>query len=309
MQSLKKERLIALLFSKNCAPVIFGCSGLVLSDEEIEFFKKTQPMGFIIFGRNVQDKHQLKKLIQDLKSTCNHSNPLILIDQEGGRVARLKAPYWDITPAVQTLVSDDLETTKKNIRQAYTKIAADLDEVGINCNCAPVLDLHVPHADPIMGDRTFHSNPEIVAELGAVAIETLQKCNIIPIMKHIPGHGAALTDSHKELPVINLSYEDLLAHFLPFKMNGACPIAMTAHIVYTAIDPDQPATHSAAVIQKIIREDIGFKGLLVSDDIGMSALTGSYAERTRRALQAGCDGVLHCSGDLSEMREVMEGVS
>lgn len=298
-----------MLLNKANAPVVFGCSGLTLSPEERDFFQDVQPLGFIIFGRNIEDKSQLKALIQDLKSTSQQTEPLILIDQEGGRVARLKEPHWHHPPAVQSLVTTDLETSKKNIAESYSKIARDLREIGINCNCAPVLDLHIPQADPIMGDRTFHSDPQKVADLGAVVISTLQAEKIIPVMKHIPGHGAALCDSHKELPVVHLSSQELQSHFIPFQLNANCPIAMTAHIVYPAIDPKHPATHSSILIQNIIREDIGFKGILITDDIGMSALTGSYAERARRSLEAGCDVVLHCSGDFTEMQDVMMGIS
>lgn len=284
------------------APVIFGCSGLTLSPEEQTFFTETQPLGFILFKRNVQDKTQLKALINDLKATLNHDNPPILIDQEGGRVARLTEPLWYHPPAAGTL------NTKEQVYETYTRIAQDLKEVGITVNCAPLLDIHVPGADSIMGDRTFSSDPHIVAELGAVVIQALQDGGITPIMKHIPGHGAATCDSHESLPIVNLSRQELEAHFAPFKANAHCPWAMTAHIVYPAIDPDHCATQSSLVIQDIIRGAIGFKGFLVSDDVGMKALSGTFAERTRTSLAAGCDAVLHCSGNMIEMKDVMKGV-
>lgn len=290
------------------SPVIFGCSGLTITPEEIAFFQESQPFGFILFKRNVQDKIQLKKLIEDLKATLNHTNPPILIDQEGGRVARLSAPHWFHPPSSAQLMERGLLGLKKRVYETYKKIAKDLTEVGITVNCAPLLDLHVPGSDPIMGDRTFSSDPLLVAELGGVAIEALQEGGIIPVMKHIPGHGAATCDSHENLPIVDLSAEELEAHFTPFRINAHCPWAMTAHIVYPAIDPNHCATQSPVIIQDIIRGIIGFQGFLISDDVGMNALTGSFAERTQRALSAGCNAVLHCSGNMIEMREVMRGI-
>ena len=290
------------------SPVIFGCSGLTLTTEERDFFQETQPLGFIIFERNVQDKEQLTDLVKSLKATLYHTNPPILIDQEGGRVARLQGPHWFHPPASGELVDEDLEASKKRVYETYKKIAQDLIEVGITVNCAPLLDIYVPGADPIMGDRTFSADPILVAELGAVAMQALQDGGIIPVMKHIPGHGAATCDSHENLPIVTLSPQELEPHFAPFKANSHCPWAMTAHIVYSAIDPHHPATQSSLVIQNIIRGEIGFQGFLVSDDLGMKALTGSFAERAEKSLQAGCDAVLHCSGNMIEMIDVMKGV-
>jgi beta-N-acetylhexosaminidase len=289
-------------------PLIFGCAGLSLSDEERDFFQKSQPLGFILFKRNVQDKAQVMALVEALKATVNHVNPPILIDQEGGRVVRLKPPHWQEYAPVHMKDGESIEEAKARIHHLYTSIAKDLREVGITVNCAPMLDLDVLGADPIMGDRTFSTDPTIVSILGAVAIQAMQEQGIIPVMKHIPGHGAALCDSHKELPLVTLSRAELEAHFAPFKENINCPWAMTAHIVYIALDPDHCATQSSLVIHDIIREELGFKGVLVSDDIGMSALSGSFAERTRKSLEAGCDVVLHCSGILEEMIDVMRGV-
>ncbi len=296
-------------FSNSSSPVIFGCSGPSLTKEERIFFKNTQPLGFILFKRNIQDKPQLKGLIDELKSTLHHENPPILIDQEGGRVARLREPFWSPPPSSADLAIGTLEESKKRVYTAYTHIAQDLREVGITVNCAPVLDLRIPGADPIMGDRTFSADPYVVAEWGSIAIQALQEQGIIPVMKHIPGHGAATCDSHHALPVISLSHQELRAHFLPFKLNANCPWAMTAHIVYSAIDPYHPATQSSLVIEEVIRGEIGFRGFLISDDLGMKALTGSFAMRAYSSLQAGCDAVLHCSGQIDEMREVMEGLT
>lgn len=289
--------------------VIFGCSGLSLTEEERIFFKNSQPLGFILFKRNVQDKAQLKALIEELKSILSHSNPPILIDQEGGRVARLTEPHWPQFPSSAQLAKGDLNNAKKRVYENYTQIAAELVEVGITVNCTPVLDLNIVGADPIMGDRTFSSNPHVVSELGSIAIKALQEGGIIPIMKHIPGHGPATCDSHEQLPIVTLSYKELKPHFEPFKANVSCPWAMTAHIVYTAIDPYLPATQSFIVIEEIIRNEIGFKGFLISDDLGMKALTGSFAERARSSLEAGCDAILHCSGKMDEMLDVIKGLT
>ncbi len=296
-------------FINSSSPVIFGCLGTTLSAEEKTFFEKNQPLGFILFQRNIQDKLQLKTLITDLKATLQQDNPPILIDQEGGRVARLTTPLWFHPPASAELVTTDIEDSKKRVYDTYARIAEDLKEVGITVNCAPVLDLNVAGADPIMGDRTFSANPTIVAELGSVAIQALEEGGIIPVMKHIPGHGAATCDSHESLPIISLSYKELQPHFAPFKANAHCPWAMTAHILYTAIDSNAPATQSFIVIEEIIRREIGFQGLLISDDLGMKALTGSLATRAQASLKAGCDVVLHCSGKMEEMMKVMEGVA
>lgn len=297
-----------MLSFNTSTPVIFGCSGTTLTSEENVFFQKSQPLGFILFKRNIENKTQLKALVEDLKSTLNHENPLILIDQEGGRVARLTSPHWFHPPASAQLISKSLEESKSNVYTTYVQIAQDLREMGITVNCAPVLDLNVSGADPIMGDRTFGSDPHIVAELGAVAIQALQDEGIIPVMKHIPGHGAATCDSHEFLPVVTLSRQELQPHFLPFKENRKCPFAMTAHIVYSEIDPEQPATLSPLLIKDIIRGEIGFDGFLISDDLGMKALSGTFSLRAQRALEAGCDAVLHCSGKMDEMAEVMKGV-
>jgi beta-N-acetylhexosaminidase len=290
------------------SPVIFGCSGFTLTPDEKDFFQTHQPLGFILFGRNIQDKPQVKALVEELKSTVSHYDPPILIDQEGGRVARLKAPHWYHAPSAAELAQGNLDEAKSKVRESYTRIANDLKEMGITVDCAPMLDIDVIGADSIMGDRTFSADPHIVGELGVVAIKALQEGGITPVMKHIPGHGAATCDSHKLLPLVGLSLKELEPHFAPFRANKDCPWAMTAHIVYSALDPHHPATQSHIVIQDIIRNYIGFKGFLISDDVGMNALSGSFTERTRRSLEAGCDAVLHCSGILSEMKEVMEGI-
>lgn len=296
-------------FVNDSTPVIFGCSGYTLTNEERVFFQKIQPLGFILFKRNIQDKTQLKILIKELKSTVKRDNTPILVDQEGGRVVRLSSPTWYKAPSSALLSQGPFEKACEQVYEAYSQIAKDLVEVGITVNCAPVLDLKVEGADPIMGDRTFNEDPHVVAELGAIAIKALQDGGIIPVIKHIPGHGAATCDSHEALPVINLTYQELQSHFAPFKANAHCPWAMTAHIIYSAIDPYYPATQSLLVIEKIIRRDIGFQGFLLSDDLGMKALSGSFADRAQTSLTAGCDGVLHCSGNMAEMIDVVKGIN
>lgn len=299
---------------RGIAPVIFGCSGYSLTSEEIEFFKKHNPLGFILFRHNINEnnplvKDQVKTLVAQLKSTVSHTTPSILIDQEGGRVLRLRPPTWTQHPPARMVEkTESLENARIRVRTMYSQIVKDLKELGITVNCAPVLDLDVFGSDPIMADRTFSHDPLIVSELGGIAIQVMKENGITPVMKHIPGHGAARSDSHKTLPVVDLSLKELLPHFAPFKANATCPWAMTAHILYTSLDPNYPATQSPYIIQEIIRGTIGFKGFLISDDIGMEALSGSFAERTRKALEAGCDAVLHCSGILEEMMDVMKGV-
>jgi beta-N-acetylhexosaminidase len=295
--------------SSTPSPVVFGCSGLTLTQEERDFFTDAQPLGFILFQRNIHDKDQVKTLISDLKSTIRHTSCQILIDQEGGRVARLKEPSWTQTPSSAELAKGTIDDAKKRVYDSYLKIAQDLSELGITVDCAPVLDLDVKGASAIMGDRTFSDDPAIVSELGAIAIKALEDGGITPVMKHIPGHGPAKTDSHEELPVVNLSFKELQPHFATFKANAQCPWAMTAHIVYSGIDPYNPATQSSTIIHEVIRREIGFQRFLISDDLGMKALSGSFKDRAYKSLEAGCDAVLHCSGNMQEMIDVMKGVA
>lgn len=292
--------------------VIFGCAGTSLTLEEREFFKTHQPLGFILFSRNIDNPEQLKSLINELKSTVSHKNPPILIDQEGGRVARLKPPHWKAYPPANTfgeIAAQDLATAKAKTYENFSEIAQDLKELGITVDCAPLLDLQVEGADQIIGDRSFSSDPKITGTLGLEVMRAFEDQDIISIIKHIPTHGPADCDSHLELPRVPLTHEELKPHFEPFKMCRNAPWAMTAHIIYDAFDPENPATQSPRVIQDIIRGEIGFQGILVSDDIGMKALSGTFKERAQKALHAGCDVVLHCSGDMDEMQDTIEGVS
>lgn len=293
--------------SKNNA-VIFGFSGLELTKEEISFFKKAKPEGFILFKRNIDSKEQVKKLVVSLKEIAGFNCP-ILIDQEGGRVARLTPPVWKKYPPMQVFAEDSDESrAAKDIFNNAAEIGADLEELGINVDCAPVCDLLFADAHDIVGDRSFGSDPEKVARLARKMADGLISRKIIPIIKHIPGHGRAKVDSHKDLPIVSTSYSQLLkTDFKPFKLLNDMPWAMTAHIKYTDIDAAFPATQSEKLIG-IIRQEIGFDGVLISDDLSMEALGGSYKERAELSLAAGCDLVLHCNGKMDEMTEVMKGV-
>lgn len=289
------------------APVIFGCAGYSLTEAERNFFSRSQPTGFILFGRNIQTPDQVRTLVAELRSLLHHDNPCVLIDQEGGRVARLAPPHWPKRPSFRDLAR--AENPEKAVDDHYRSIAQDLKALGLTHNCAPVLDLDIEGAHKgVMGDRTASPDPQIVADLGAIAIRAHLAEGVIPVMKHLPGHGAARYDSHERLPIIDLSLEDLTLHFLPFQANATSGAwGMTAHCVYPALDGRLPATHCPTLIQ-FIRERIGFKGPLLTDDINMGALGGSFKERARLSLDAGCDIVLHCSGKIGEMEDVMEGV-
>lgn len=291
--------------------VIFGCSGPALTDDERRFFEESHPLGFILFGRNCQDPDQVLGLVGELRETVNSPDAPVLIDQEGGRVQRLKPPHWRDAPppgAFAALAGRDLDRAEEAVRLNGQLIAAELSGLGITVNCAPVLDIPGPDAHGIIGDRAFGNDPEIVAALGMAAAAGLFQGGVIPVIKHIPGHGRAKADSHEELPVVDAVAEDLTeTDFSPFRALNSLPWAMTAHVVYTALDGDNPATTSAEVISRTIRGTIGFQGVLVSDDIGMKALGGPFEERTKAVLAAGCDLVLHCSGDMAEMEAVAAG--
>jgi beta-N-acetylhexosaminidase len=281
--------------------ILFSCAGESLTAEERAFFRAVEPLGFILFQRNCRDRVQVRALIDDFRDCVGRADAPVLIDQEGGRVARLKPPEWRSYPAASRLaVLPDAEAVRLGARL----IADDLAEIGVTVDAMPVLDLPVPGADNVIGDRAYGGEPERVARLGRAVCEGLLEGGVLPIVKHMPGHGRARVDSHKILPVVDEGAAMLEAtDFAPFRALHDMPWAMTAHVVYSAIDPGHPATLSRDVIARIIRGSIGFDGFLVSDDIGMGALGGSFAERSAAALAAGCDAVLHCSGKLDEMRE------
>jgi beta-N-acetylhexosaminidase len=293
--------------------VIFGCAGLTLSEEEKTFFAEINPLGFILFQRNCDTPDQVRALVSSLRDCTGREDAPVLIDQEGGRVARLKPPHWRAAPpAVKfcELAKNDPERGAKAAFLNAALIAAELIELGITVDCAPVLDLPQPGADPIIGDRVAGDTPELSALLGGAACKGFLSGGVLPVIKHIPGHGRAMVDSHKELPIVETSAEELeILDFEPFRALADSPWAMTAHVVFTAYDDQNPATSSKTVIEQIIRGSIGFNGVLISDDLSMQALKGSFEERARSVLKAGCDLALHCNGDMDEMRAVAQGIA
>jgi len=287
---------------------IYGCSGGTLGAEEQAFFRDAQPWGFILFGRNVSTPQQTRALVQSLRETVNDARAPVLIDQEGGRVARLGPPHWRENPAAARFGAAYQIAQDAACEAAYLNgrlIAHELSALGINVDCMPVLDVPVEGADNVIGDRAYARDPTAIVALGRAVIEGLIEGGVLPVMKHIPGHGRAMADSHLALPRVATEAEQLSAtDFVTFRSLNQCPMAMTAHVVYEAIDPQRPATTSPKVIRDVIRGEIGFDGLLMSDDISMGALVGSLSARTKAALFAGCDVVLHCNGNLEEMKEV-----
>ena len=292
------------------AACILGCAGVVLTSAEAAVFAEVQPWGFILFGRNVDSPDQVRALTASMREAVGRPGAPILIDQEGGRVQRLRSPHWPQYPASRlygVLRGNDPLLGREIVRLGARLIAHDLAALGINVDCMPVLDVSVNDAHPVIGDRAYADRPEEVAVLGRAACEGLIAGGVLPVLKHIPGHGRATSDSHHELPVVETDRDDLeQSDFLPFRALSDMPMAMTAHVVFTAIDPRQPATTSRTVIRSIVREAIGFDGLLISDDISMGALSGDLGQRARRALWAGCDVVLHGNGVLAEMGAVAE---
>lgn len=300
------------LLSGAPSAAILGCAGTTLTREEVDFFKDVKPWGFILFKRNIADPEQVRALTAALRDTVGRPDAPILIDQEGGRVARLQPPHWRPYPpgrAYGELVANDPLTAREITRLGSRLIAHDLRSLGINVDCVPVLDVPDPKGHEIIGDRAYGDTPEQVATLGRAAAEGLLAGGVLPIIKHIPGHGRAMSDSHLELPVVKAKLLELeMRDFAPFRVLSDMPMAMTAHVVYTAIDRKNPATTSKKAIKKIIRESIGFDGLLMSDDLSMKALSGDFKQRAKDSLSAGCDVVLHCNGDMTEMKAVMSGV-
>jgi len=291
---------------------IYGCAGLRLSDAERRFFRSADPFGFIVFLRNVETPEQLARLTAELRETVGRADAPVLIDQEGGRVARLKPPHWRAAaPAARfgQLASRDRAAAEEAVRLNARLLALELRAVGVDVNCAPVLDLRLPGAHEVIGDRAFGADPEAVACLGRAMMDGFLEAGVMPVAKHIPGHGRAAVDSHLALPRVSTARAELEStDFRAFRLCADAPWAMTAHVVYSDIDPGRPATTSPVVIKDVIRSAIGFDGLLLSDDLSMQALSGTLAERARDALAAGCDVVLHCNGDLCEMEAVAGAV-
>jgi beta-N-acetylhexosaminidase len=282
----------------------YGFAGEALTADERDFFRDADPAGYIVFARNCVSRDQLRALTDDLRSIHGRDDVPILIDQEGGRVARMKPPHWPAFPAAWRFAElyekapmSAIEAARANARA----IAAMLREVGVNVDALPVLDVRQPGATDIVGDRALGAEPMQVAALGRAVLDGLAAGGVVGIVKHIPGHGRALVDSHKALPVVEADEEALEVDLEPFRTLAGAPMAMTAHLVYPVWDAENPSSQSTRVIGEIIRERIGFDGFLMSDDIGMHALSGDFAERSRRIIEAGNDAVLHCSGKMEEM--------
>lgn len=288
--------------------VIYGCEGLCLNDAEKAFFAAENPLGFILFARNCDNPEQVKALVDELKATVSHREALVLIDQEGGRVARLRPPHWRKYPPARMLADLADGHSDEAVRLNSRMIADELLPLGINVDCLPLADVPVEGSHDIIGDRAYANTPDKVARLGREAALGLLDGGVLPVLKHIPGHGRAMVDSHLDLPTVDASLEELrTTDFAPFRVLKDLPLGMTAHVLYTAIDAENVATLSAAAIT-LIREEIGFDGLLMSDDISMKALSGDLGELSRKALAAGCDIILHCNGKMDEMLAISTAV-
>jgi beta-N-acetylhexosaminidase len=291
--------------------VIYGLSGPVLTDAERAFFRDADPAGYILFARNCVDRQQMRRLTDALRALHGRDDLPILIDQEGGRVARMKAPEWPAFPAAEAFAKlyerapmSAIEAARANAQA----IAVLLREVGVNVDCLPLLDVRQPGATDIIGDRALGGEPMQVAALGRAVLDGLRAGGAVGVVKHMPGHGRALVDSHKALPVVTASDEALETDIAPFRTLASAPMGMTCHLLFTAWDEDRPASLSPVVIGDIIRGRIGFDGFLMSDDLGMHALSGTAGERARAAVAAGSDAGLHCSGDMAEMEHVAANV-
>lgn len=294
---------------------ILSVSGPVLTVEEAQLLSDLQPWAVILMGRSIKSRDQVRRLVDCIWDAMQRPC-LVFTDQEGGRVARLKSPEWPTFPPARTYADLYATDPEKGLEAAFLGhrlMAAELAAIGIHADCSPVCDLSIPGAHDIVGDRAFGADGETISNLTRAAMDGLHSGGVASVIKHIPGHGRAKSDSHEELPVVSASLATLEADFVPFRALNDAPMAMTAHITYEAIDPGAPATQSVKLISEIIRGSIGFQGLLMSDDLGMAALQGTLADRTSRSITAGCDVVLHCSGFLSdhddilrEMREVGE---
>lgn len=287
---------------------ITGVSGTALTDDERAFLRDQRPWGFILFKRNIETPDQVIRLIEDMCAAVGRPDAPVLIDQEGGRVQRLQPPQWPSYPpgAVFSALYDlDSGTGLEAARLSSRLIAADLADLGITVDCLPLADVPVPGADSVIGDRAYGTTPAKVAAIARAVTDGLAQGGVLPVLKHIPGHGRATADSHFRLPTVDTTAVELAkTDFAAFQPLADLPMAMTAHVVFSALDPAQPATTSATIIEQVIRGTIGFEGLLMSDDVSMNALQGTIAERSRASFKAGCDVVLHCNGKLDEMVQV-----
>jgi beta-N-acetylhexosaminidase len=287
---------------------ITGVSGLELSADERAFIRAERPWGFILFKRNIETPAQVASLVRELRDLIGNADAPVLIDQEGGRVQRLGPPHWPVYPpgaVFGALYDIDPQLGFKAARLSSRLIAADLIDLGITVDCLPLADVPIAGADAVIGNRAYGTEPGKVAAIARAVTEGLEQGGVLPVLKHIPGHGRATADSHFRLPTVDTGRHELdRTDFAAFQPLADLPMAMTAHVVFSALDPAHPATTSATIIRQVIRGGIGFQGLLMSDDVSMNALAGSIAERTRAIVNAGCDMVLHCNGKLDEMRDV-----
>ncbi len=290
--------------SRDAKAFICGCLGLALNADERAFLAAQQPWGFILFRRNIDTPAQVAALVQSFREIVGRADAPVLIDQEGGRVQRMGPPYWPKYPAAArfgALADRELADQVDLARLSARLMADDLAQAGINVDCLPVLDVPAPGGHNVIGDRAYGNDPAIVARFGRAVAEGLMMGGVLPVMKHVPGHGRAGADSHLELPIVHADRASLEANdFAPFRALRDLPMAMTAHVVYTALDPGGPATTSAIVVREVIRGSIGFKGLLMSDDMSMQALAGGFAEKAAATFAAGVDIALHCNGVLAE---------
>jgi beta-N-acetylhexosaminidase len=287
---------------------ITGVSGTELTAAEREFIRAERPWGFILFKRNVEAPAQVAALVEELRAAAGAADAPVLIDQEGGRVQRLGPPHWPVYPPgaiFSTLYDADSVLGLTAARLSARLIASDLADLGITVDCLPLADVPVPGADAVIGNRAYGTEPGKVAAIARAVTEGLEQGGVLPVLKHIPGHGRATADTHFKLPTVDAPRDELdRTDFAAFKPLADLPMAMTAHVVFSAVDPAHPATTSATMITQVIRGVIGFQGLLMSDDVSMNALSGDIAERTRAIFAAGCDMALHCNGNIEEMREV-----
>ena len=292
------------------AAVVFGCAGTELSADEKALFRACGPVGFILFARNIDTPDQVRRLTEELRDAADDPNTPVLIDQEGGRVRRLRPPHWPDYPAMKPFgdrAGTDPDEAAACVALNYRLIAADLIALGIDVDCAPVLDLPVAGSHEIIGDRAFSDDPDLVSRLGRAVCDGLIAGGVMPVIKHIPGHGRARADSHLELPRVATPLDELRAtDFAPFAALNAAPAGMTAHIVYEAVDADGPGSSSRKVVRDLIRGEIGFDGLLFSDDVCMKALSGPLDRRVASVLDAGCDLALHCDGNFADMALIAE---
>jgi beta-N-acetylhexosaminidase len=285
-------------------PVIFGLSGLALTEDERRFFAEADPAGYILFKRNVENRGQLRALTDSLRTLHGRDDVAILIDQEGGRVNRLPAAEWQAFPAgaaFDALYDVSAMSAIEAARVNAEAIALTLAEVGVTVNCLPVLDVRVPETTPAIGDRALGSDPMRVAALGRAILDGMKAGGVVGVVKHMPGHGRAIVDSHHDLPTVSASRRELEQDFAPFRSLNWAPMGMTSHIVYEAYDRDRCATMSPIIVDDVIRGEIGFDGLLMSDDLDMKALSGDVADRADNCVAAGCDLALNCWGRMDEM--------